>query len=88
MIERLPLLAGEYCLEVWLIDASGVHVYDARERCCHFRVRQSSQQQGVGLCWLAHHWQVKGKIASLVPAEQSACHNDHRESKNVASEPV
>ncbi|CAA6823338.1 MAG: Teichoic acid export ATP-binding protein TagH (EC, partial [uncultured Thiotrichaceae bacterium] len=39
VIDSLPLLAGEYCLEVWLIDGSGVHVYDARERCCHFRVQ-------------------------------------------------
>ncbi|HPE61891.1 MAG TPA: ABC transporter ATP-binding protein [Thiolinea sp.] len=59
-IERLPLLSGHYCLEVWLIDASGVHVYDARERCCPFQVRQDSQQQGIGLCWMPHQWQNRG----------------------------
>ena len=58
VIERLPLLSGEYCLEVWLIDASGVHVYDSRERCCHFRVQQASQQQGVGMAWLPHRWEA------------------------------
>lgn len=59
-IPQLPLLSGRYCLEVWLIDASGVHVYDARERCCPFRVRQDSQQQGIGLCWIPHQWQNRG----------------------------
>lgn len=63
VIEHLPLLSGEYCLEVWLIDGSGVHVYDARERCCHFRVQQAGQQQGVGMVWLAHRWE--GGNASL-----------------------
>lgn len=58
VIERLPLLSGEYCLEVWLIDASGVHVYDSRERCCYFRVQQASQQQGIGVAWLPHHWEA------------------------------
>lgn len=56
VIDSLPLLSGEYCLEVWLIDASGVHVYDSRERCCHFRVQQAGQQQGIGLVWLPHRW--------------------------------
>ncbi len=58
VIDRLPLLSGEYCLEVWLIDGSGVHVYDSRERCCHFRVQQSGQQQGVGMVWLPHRWEA------------------------------
>jgi lipopolysaccharide transport system ATP-binding protein len=58
VVDQLPLLSGEYCLEVWLIDSSGVHVYDSRERCCHFRVQQDSQNQGVGMVWLPHHWQT------------------------------
>lgn len=58
VLEQLPLLSGMYCLEVWLIDRSGVHVYDARERCCPFRVQQSSQAQGLGLAWMAHHWET------------------------------
>lgn len=58
VIDRLPLLSGEYCLEVWLIDASGVHVYDSRERCCHFRVQQGGQQQGIGMVWLPHRWDM------------------------------
>ncbi|MDD5393349.1 MAG: ABC transporter ATP-binding protein [Thiothrix sp.] len=58
VIDRLPLLSGEYCLEVWLIDSSGVHVYDSRERCCHFRVQQASQAQGVGMVNLPHRWEM------------------------------
>ncbi|QTR51529.1 ABC transporter ATP-binding protein [Candidatus Thiothrix anitrata] len=65
VIERLPLLSGEYCLEVWLIDASGVHVYDSRERCCHFRVQQVSQQQGVGMAWLPHRWEAVVESAEV-----------------------
>lgn len=57
VIDELPLLSGEYCLEVWLIDNSGVHVYDARERCCHFSVKQQSQQQGVGVNVIPHRWE-------------------------------
>lgn len=58
VIEKLPLLSGEYCLEVWLIDSSGLHVYDARERCCPFRVQQSTQAQGIGLSWIPHQWEM------------------------------
>jgi lipopolysaccharide transport system ATP-binding protein len=59
VIEKLPLLSGEYCLEVWLIDSSGLHVYDARERCCAFRVQQATQAQGIGLSWIAHQWETE-----------------------------
>lgn len=59
VIEKLPLLSGEYCLEVWLIDSSGLHIYDARERCCPFRVQQSTQAQGIGLSWIPHQWEVE-----------------------------
>ncbi len=58
VVDELPLLSGEYCLEVWLIDSSGVHVYDARERCCPFRVQQVSQAQGVGMSWIPHRWEM------------------------------
>jgi lipopolysaccharide transport system ATP-binding protein len=53
-IDSLPLLSGRYCLEVWLIDATSVHVYDSRDRCCHFSVRQKSVE--VGASWIAHRW--------------------------------
>lgn len=60
VIEKLPLLSGEYCLEVWLIDSSGLHIYDARERCCPFRVQQATQAQGIGVSWMPHQWEVGG----------------------------
>ncbi len=66
IIDSLPLLAGAYCLEVWLIDGSGVHVYDARERCCHFRVQQESQAQGVGMNWIPHRWEVETEVCDVV----------------------
>jgi len=53
-IPELPLLSGEYSLDVWLIDTSGVHVYDSRLSCLPFRVRQP--MKAVGLCWMAHYW--------------------------------
>ncbi|MEZ5534902.1 MAG: ABC transporter ATP-binding protein [Thiolinea sp.] len=65
VIDSLPLLAGEYCLEVWLIDGSGVHVYDARERCCHFRVQQESQAQGVGMSWIPHRWETESRVCDV-----------------------
>ena len=55
-IDKLPLLSGKYCVEAWLIDSSGVHIYDSRERCCHFSVRQASQKQGIGIAKLEHYW--------------------------------
>ena len=58
VIEQLPLLSGDYCLEVWLIDGSGVHVYDSHQRCCPFHVQQANQQQGIGMVWLAHRWET------------------------------
>ncbi|MGV6809816.1 MAG: ABC transporter ATP-binding protein [bacterium] len=57
VIDTLPLLSGDYCLEVWLIDQSGVHVYDSQERCCAFSVRQKTQDQGIGITQLAHRWE-------------------------------
>lgn len=58
IIDQLPLLSGNYCLEIWLIDQSGVHVYDSQERCCSFSVRQKTQAQGVGIVQLAHRWEA------------------------------
>lgn len=66
IIEHLPLLSGEYCLEVWLVDGSGVHVYDSRERCCHFRVQQAGQHQGVGMVWLPHRWGLVREVEDAV----------------------
>ncbi|MBO0614166.1 MAG: hypothetical protein RL122_776 [Pseudomonadota bacterium] len=66
VIEHLSLLSGEYCVEVWLIDGSGVHVYDSRERCCPFRVQQAGQQQGVGMVMLPHRWASVVEVADAL----------------------
>ncbi|MBF0471750.1 MAG: ABC transporter ATP-binding protein, partial [Gammaproteobacteria bacterium] len=56
-IAKLPLLSGEYFLELWLIDATSVHIYDSRNPCCQFKVRQQSVE--VGMTWIDHQWQIK-----------------------------
>jgi lipopolysaccharide transport system ATP-binding protein len=53
-IDSLSLLSGEYLLDIYLIDASGVHVYDKRENSFPFRVRQ--EIKAVGMCWIDHAW--------------------------------
>jgi len=60
-LDDLPLLSGEYALEVWLIDATSVHVYDGRKPCCPFRVRQETTE--VGMIWMAHTWNPPDEIA-------------------------
>jgi lipopolysaccharide transport system ATP-binding protein len=59
VMDELPLLGGSYCLELWLMDQTGLHVYDSRERCCHFMVEQLSQSQGIGVCQLPHRWEIE-----------------------------
>jgi lipopolysaccharide transport system ATP-binding protein len=53
-IDSLPLLSGEYLLDIYLIDASGIHVYDKRENSFPFRVRQ--EMKAIGMCWIDHGW--------------------------------
>ncbi len=54
VISSFPLLSGEYLLDIYLIDASGVHVYDKRENSFPFQVRQDLK--AVGMCWIDHQW--------------------------------
>jgi len=56
VIEDLPLLSGEYALEIWLIDQSNVHIYDSIDTCCHFKVRQPENNRDVGVCSIPHQW--------------------------------
>jgi lipopolysaccharide transport system ATP-binding protein len=53
-IDSLPLLSGEYLLDIYLLDASGVHVYDKQENTCQFQVRQ--KMKAVGMNWIDHRW--------------------------------
>lgn len=51
----LPLLAGEYYLSVYVLDDSGLQVYDAAELICPFVVRAKGRE--VGMVHLDHFWQ-------------------------------
>lgn len=53
-IPHLTLLSGVYSLEIWLIDATSVHVYDSMQTCCEFRVSQPNTE--VGVVYFEHKW--------------------------------
>ncbi len=55
LFDPLKLMSGDYALEAWLIDSSGLHVYDSRPFCCQFRVRHDSSE--VGIVKLSHDWE-------------------------------
>ncbi|BCX80656.1 lipopolysaccharide transport system ATP-binding protein [Methylomarinovum caldicuralii] len=53
-IPSLPLLSGEYACDLYLLDRTGVHIYDCRPGQLRFRVRQRGKE--LGLCWMDHRW--------------------------------
>lgn len=53
--EPLQLLSGSYYLCVYLLDKEGIHVYDHREQCSHFVVKNKSKE--VGIAKLLHEWE-------------------------------
>ena len=53
-IENLPLLSGNYVLDVWLIDSTSVHVYDSMFNSTSFSVRQESTE--IGVSFIEHQW--------------------------------
>jgi lipopolysaccharide transport system ATP-binding protein len=55
LFDPLNLMSGDYALEAWLIDRSGLHVYDSRPVCCQFRVRHESSE--VGMVKMSHQWE-------------------------------
>ena len=72
-LPNLPLMSGDYAVTVYLLDEYGLHVYDQREREFKFQVVQNVQ--ALGLCHLAHRWEVE------VPAE----HSEHRQISSEAT---
>ncbi|GAB6067979.1 ABC transporter ATP-binding protein [Methylothermus subterraneus] len=52
----LPLLSGEYFLSVYVLDDSGLQVYDMAELICPFTVRGKGRE--VGIVYLDHRWEV------------------------------
>jgi lipopolysaccharide transport system ATP-binding protein len=55
VVDRLPLLAGEYEVDVYLLDATGVYRFDGAPGAAFFRVRQHTKE--VGLAHLPHRWE-------------------------------
>ncbi|MBI3091905.1 MAG: ABC transporter ATP-binding protein [Candidatus Tectomicrobia bacterium] len=53
---RLEILSGEYALTIFLLDNTGVHVYDMAEKVCPFVVRHATKE--VGVCRLEHVWKL------------------------------
>ena len=53
--DQLQLMSGDYALEAWLLDKSGLHIYDSRPHCCQFRVRHNTTE--VGIAKMAHQWE-------------------------------
>lgn len=51
----LPLLSGEYFLSVYVLDDSGLQVYDMAELICPFTVRGNGRE--VGMVYLEHRWE-------------------------------
>lgn len=51
----LPLLAGQYYLSIYILDDSGLQVYDGAELICPFILRTAGQE--VGMVHLDHHWE-------------------------------
>lgn len=51
---RLPLMSGKYHLDVYLLDETGVHVYDAAHNVCPFEVRHEGVE--MGMVRLSHEW--------------------------------
>ena len=51
---RIPLLKGDYAVNVFLLCERGIHIYDYAERVVLLRVFQQGMEQGV--VSLPHHW--------------------------------
>ena len=59
ILDRLPLLKGEYFISVYLLCERGIHVYDAAENITSFQVVQNGRLQGYFV--IPHQWQTNGR---------------------------
>ena len=53
-IPRLPILSGDYLISVFVLDETGLHVYDQAEYICPFSVRNAGRE--VGVVYIPHEW--------------------------------
>lgn len=54
VIDNLPLMSGQYNLDVVLLDNHAVLRYDYRQGVSPFQVRQDTKE--IGICRISHHW--------------------------------
>jgi lipopolysaccharide transport system ATP-binding protein len=57
LLPKLSLLSGEYDLSVYLLDETGLHIYEQRLRGVKFKVIETGQELGV--CHLEHSWRFE-----------------------------
>ncbi len=55
VVEKLPLLAGLYSLNIGLFDSKGLHVYDFQKKALPFKVSHNTKE--VGLTRIVHRWE-------------------------------
>ena len=55
VVDRLPLLAGEYRVDAVLLDGSAMHPYEFRKGAASFTVRHGTME--LGLARLGHRWE-------------------------------
>lgn len=55
-LPKLHLLSGDYWLSVYVLDDSGLQVYDMAEKICPFTVRNPGRE--FGLVHMPHRWQL------------------------------
>ncbi len=53
-LPALPLLKGSYQIDAFLLDESGVHIYESAHACAQLHVTQPGLE--LGLVTLQHHW--------------------------------
>ena len=52
--DQLSLLSGHYLFYLYLLDETGIHIYDKREAVLPFVVRHDTRE--VGVARLPHRW--------------------------------
>lgn len=55
-LPKLNLLSGQYSLSIYLLDDSGLQVYDMAESVCPFVVHSSCREFGV--TYIPYHWEL------------------------------
>jgi lipopolysaccharide transport system ATP-binding protein len=58
---KVNLLSGEYCLSVYLLDETGLHIYDQRLRAVKFNVVDTGPE--IGVAHVPHVWRFESPPA-------------------------